>query len=317
MANGLSQRVAQNASGKAVQAQSGSKSLENSIRAMEGQFELAMPRGAEAQQLVRDAITVLRQNPKLAQCDQTSFLGSLMTCAQLGLRPGVGPLGQAYILPMWNTKDRRFDATFILGYKGMLDLANRSKDMDMVIAREVHEGDTFDIDYGTNMLSHKPAFENRGRVWAYYAMFYRKGSSIPTFEFMTRQDAEEHRDKFAMAKNKQGQVVGPWRDHFDAMAKKTTVRKLFTWMPKNTDLADAMVADESIRLDMTPGADLAHAAERIERDDPRALEAAADDAQQNVERSADQSAPEGVDTATGEVDQGGWGEPGESWGGDR
>lgn len=297
MANGLSQRVAQN-TGSAVAAPQEGKRLEQSIRAMESQFELAMPRGVEAAQLVRDAITVLRQTPKLAQTDQTSFLGSLMTCAQLGLRPGVGPLGQAYILPMWNSKDRRFDATFILGYKGMLDLANRSKDMDMVIAREVHEGDTFEIDYGKNILSHKPAFQDRGRVWAYYAIFYRKGSPIPTFEFMTRQDAEAHRDKFAMAKTKDGKVVGPWRDHFDAMAKKTTVRRLFTWMPKNTDLADAMIADETVRVDMAPGADLAHSAQRIEAADPRAVEAAQEDA-----AAAQDEAPAGVDAATGEVQE--------------
>lgn len=295
MGNNLTQRV----QGKMQTQDSGNQppSLEQKIKLMEQQFALAMPRGAEAAQLVRDAITVLRQNPKLAQCDQTSFLGALMTCAQLGLRPGVGALGQAYILPMWNAKDRRFDAQFILGYKGMLDLANRAKDLEMVISREVYEGDDFDIDYGTNMLRHKPAFRDRGDVWAYYAIFYRKGATIPTFEFMTREDAERHRDQFAMAKKKDGTIVGPWKDHFDSMAKKTTIRKLFTWMPKNTDLVDALVADESIRIDTTPGADLAHAARRIEAADPRALEAAQED-----------RAPSEVDTETGEVPDG-WGEP--------
>lgn len=304
MGANLTQRVA--AQHQQVQTQQQPASLEQKIKAMEAQFALAMPRGAEAAQLVRDAITVLRQNPKLAQCDQTSFLGALMTCAQLGLRPGVGALGQAYILPMWNNKDRRFDAQFILGYKGMLDLANRAKDLEMVIAREVYEGDQFDIDYGTNFIQHKPAFRDRGEVWAYYAIFYRKGATIPTFEFMTREDAERHRDKFAMAKKKDGTIVGPWADHFDSMAKKTCVRKLFTWMPKNTDLVDALNADESIRLDTTPGADLAHAARRIETNDPRALEA-----------SQEQNAAlyEGVNTETGELPAegdglnppGGWG----------
>lgn len=305
MANNLKQRVQANAGNAVAQRNDPPQGLEQTIRSMESQFALAMPKGVEAAQLVRDAITVLRQNPKLAQCDQTSFLGSLMTCAQLGLRPGVGPLGQAYILPMWNNKDRRFDAQFILGYKGMLDLANRAQDMEMVIAREIYEGDQFDIDYGTNMLSHKPAFRDRGEIWAYYAIFYRKGATIPTFEFMTREDAERHRDKFAMAKKKDGTIVGPWVDHFDSMAKKTCVRKLFTWMPKNTDLQNALVADESIRLDTTPGADLAHAAQRIEQADPRALEAA---------QQVGQDMPE-VDTDTGELRDDGMNPP-EGWGAD-
>ena len=60
-----------------------------------------MPKGVEAAQLVRDALTAVRTNPKLAECEPNSVLGSLMTCAQLGLRPGV--LGHAWLLPFWDT----------------------------------------------------------------------------------------------------------------------------------------------------------------------------------------------------------------------
>lgn len=258
MGNNLTERVQQ--SNQQIQQAQGKPSLEGTIRGMENQFALAMPKGVEAAQLVRDSITVLRQNPKLMECDQTSVLGSLMTCAQLGLRPGIGALGQAYILPMnvYNprTKRKEMTATFILGYQGMLDLANRSGEIDTVVAREVYDGDTFEVDYGTDQLIHRPALFNRGEVIGYYAKFRRKGSDQQTFEFLSVEDAERHRDKFAMARKGGGEIVGPWKDHFDSMALKTAVRRLFKWMPRNTDIQNAIVADESVRMDTTASADL-------------------------------------------------------------
>ncbi|GAA4914594.1 recombinase RecT [Nesterenkonia rhizosphaerae] len=270
MGKNLTSRVS--SANKAV-AQQAEPSLETTIRGMEQQFALAMPRGAEASQLVRDAITCLRQTPKLLECDRTSFLGALMTCAQLGLRPGIGALGQAYILPMnvWNPQKRtkEMTAVFILGYQGMLDLANRSNEIDIVVARPIYEGDQFEIDYGTDELHHKPSFGDRGQVKGYYAKFRRKGSDYQTVEFMSVKDAQEHRDKFAMAK-KDGQVVGPWKDHFDAMALKTVVRRLFKWMPRDTTIQNAIVSDESVRLDTTASADLTQVTHRVE--EPEAVE---------------------------------------------
>ena len=43
-----------------------------------------------------------------------------------------------------------------------------------------------------------------------------------------------------------------WRDHFDAMALKTAVRRLSKLMPKATDLAMAMHADETVRVNLDP-----------------------------------------------------------------
>ena len=81
--------------------------LSQQIVRMEDQFAMAAPRGIEAKQLVRDALTALRQNPELAECDPQSVLGGLMTMAQLRLRVGV--LGHGWLLPFrdWKTKRRR------------------------------------------------------------------------------------------------------------------------------------------------------------------------------------------------------------------
>lgn len=65
MGNNLEQRMQNSAN---TPEQQRPTTLTDQIRSMESQFALAMPKGAEASQLVRDAITSLRQTPKLGEC---------------------------------------------------------------------------------------------------------------------------------------------------------------------------------------------------------------------------------------------------------
>lgn len=234
-------------------AQRGGSNLHDQIRAMESQFQMAMPRGAEAAQLVRDAITAIRQTPQLAECDAPSVLGSLMTCAQLGLRPGV--LGHAYLLPFWDSKAGHRRAQLVIGYQGLVELAHRSGQIKSLIARTVYENDLFEIDYGLDdRLVHKPTMNGpKGRPVAYYAVA-KFNSGGHAFYVMSHYEMEEYRDNHATAKTRDGRVVGPWRDHFEGMAHKTCVRQLAKWMPKSTDLGRAIEVDNSVRVDLTPAA---------------------------------------------------------------
>lgn len=222
------------------------------IKQMAPQFQLAMPKGAEASQLVRDAQTVLRNSPRLAEVEVSSLLGALMTCAQLGLRPGIGALGHAYIIPF------KGQAQFILGYQGMIELANRSGEIANIVARTVYTNDVFRISYGIDdVLLHEPVMDGeRGEVRGYYAVFKRSNGGYG-FEYMTKREVEIHRDKFALQKDRNGNIKGPWVQHFDAMALKTVVRKLFTWMPRSTQMEIGVIADEGIRVNASPDADLA------------------------------------------------------------
>lgn len=253
MARDLANRVAARNPDTATAAPAGT--LEQQIRAMREQYQLAMPKGMEAAQLVRDALTAVRNVPKLAQAHAPSVLGALMTCAQLGLRPNT-PLGLAWVLPFWNARNRRHEAQVIIGYQGYLDLARRSGAVLDVVARTVHENDVFDIDYGLHdNLIHKPNLRgDRGEPIGYYAIV-RYANGGHSFWHMTRAEVEAHRDRFAMARTREGKIVGPWVDHFEAMALKSTVRGLARWMPKTVELAVALAADERVRVDLTPDVD--------------------------------------------------------------
>lgn len=234
--------------------------LASQIRSMEKQFQLAMPKGAEATQLIRDALTAVRLSPKLGQCDSASVLGSLMTCAQLGLRPGV--LGHAWLLPFWDRKlnpDAQgrprggFAAQLVIGYQGLIELAYRSGQIKSLIARTVYANDVFEVDYGiADSLVHKPnIFGERGDAIAYYAVA-KFTSGGYAFMVMTHPEMLSYRQEHATAKKKDGTVFGPWVDNFEGMAHKTCIRQLAKYMPKSTELAAAIVADEGIRVDLRP-----------------------------------------------------------------
>lgn len=239
--------------------------IADEIRKMKDQFQLAMPKGAEAEQLVRDALTALRMTKNLSKCDAQSVLGSLMTCAQLGLRPGV--LGHAWLLPFWDRKANEgrggYKAQLVIGYQGLIELAHRSGRIATIVARTVYEGETFDVDYGVaDMLVHKPnLLGEQGKPIAYYALVKFTNGGY-NFFVMSQAQMERYRDKNATARNRDGQIVGPWVENFEGMAHKTCVRQLAKYMPKSTELALALAADEGVRIDLTPTADPAETTER-------------------------------------------------------
>jgi recombination protein RecT len=257
--NDLATRVA-----AAAQRTDGSPpNLKTQISQMGEQFQLAMPRGFDAQQLVRDAFTCLSMTPKLATCDPVSVIGGLMTCAQLGLRPAV--LGQAWLLPMWDGRNRTNRATLVIGYKGYLELMHRSGQVEAVNAHIIHEGDKWSAQYGDDeRLIHEPNFAERpGPALMYYATGRKRGAARSEFQIAPKWEMEEHRDKFAMAK-KNGAVVGPWRDHFDAMALKTMMLRLSKYMPQSPELIMAQIADGGVRLELAPNADITEVTETID-----------------------------------------------------
>ncbi|MGJ4137249.1 recombination protein RecT [Corynebacterium macclintockiae] len=242
MAKNLEQRLANKPATGAT------PSLTQSIQRMEEQFALAMPKGAEAAQLVRDALTCVRQTPNLAQCDQATVLGGLMTCAQLGLRPGV--LGQAWLIPFKNNRAGRYEAQLVIGYHGLVELAHRSGKIKSLIARTVYENDHFDVDYGLeDKLVHKPCLTgDKGKPIAYYAVA-RLTTGGHAFFVMSHDEMMAYKRQNAKSPNR-----GPWADNFEQMSHKTCVRQLAKWLPKSTDMATAIENDGATRIDLAPAA---------------------------------------------------------------
>jgi recombination protein RecT len=252
MARDLAQRARQSVE----QQQANGKDLRQQLMRMEAQFQRAMPRGSEAVQLIRDVMTCMSQTPKLALCDAPSVLGAAMTCAQLGLRPGVGALGQAWILPFWDGKSGGQRAQLIIGYKGYIELGHRSDRIASLHSRIVYANDHFTVKYGAaeDVWEHEPCLDGeRGDARLFYAVGRLANGGYSLTDPMTVADMQKHRDRFAMAR-KNGKVVGPWVDHFESMAQKTMLLRLMALMPKSTDIQRAMDNDGAIRMDLSESA---------------------------------------------------------------
>ena len=214
--------------------------------ANEGQFAMALPKVVTPERFTRIALSALSSNPALMDCTPKSFLGALMQAAQLGLEPNT-PLGQAYLIPYQNRRAGTTECQFQLGYKGMIDLAYRSGEMSAIYAHSVHEGDEFSYEYGLDQkLVHKPGPGDRGDATHYYAVWKLQNGGYG-FLVWSVADVEKHARRFSKAYSS-----GPWKDHFDEMAKKTVLKAALKYAPIRTDFVVAgLQADEAtVHADM-------------------------------------------------------------------
>jgi recombination protein RecT len=196
----------------------------------------------QAPAMLRALYTECQKTPSLLSCTPESLFGCTIQAAQMGLMLG-GALGQCYLIPF---KGR---ATLVPGYKGYIQLVNRSGQVGVITAYTVYDADQFEVEYGTHpQIKHKPgvypdlkAIQARKSIAFYATCMTKQG---PTFQTLTRAEAEYHRDRFALSKGK-----GPWIDHFDEMAKKTCIIKLCKYLPMSAELQTAINMDELAETD--------------------------------------------------------------------
>ena len=238
------------------------KTLGGQIKLMLPEYQAAMPKGREATQLVRDAITCLRTVRKLDQCEPTSVLGALMTCAQLDLRPGV--LGHAWPLPFWDNRSKCYKAQLVIGYQGYIELGHRSgklKDLSANIAYwEDREFDFWEDEQGPHLI-HKPALDGlRERMRSFYSSARLVNGGFQVTMPVSLAAMEAHRDQYA-PRDRNGKMTGPWVDHFGAMGRKTMVLRNFRLLPKSAEMVIAMEADDGVRINLDPDANAAEVTE--------------------------------------------------------
>lgn len=218
--------------------------LKSVVKSMEGEIARALPSTITPERFSRMIFTAISTNPKLEACTQKSFLGAMMTAAQLGLE--IGGLGQAYLVPY---KNKGVDEVqFQIGYQGLIDLAYRSGEVEVIQAHIVYENDTFEYQYGLEpKLVHIPADKDRGNMIKAYAMFKTKDGGFG-FEVMSIDEIKKHAEKYSKSFSYSS---SPWRTNFEEMAKKTVLKKVLKYAPKKTELARELAQDETIKTEIT------------------------------------------------------------------
>jgi recombination protein RecT len=203
------------------------------------QIQAALPSHMTADRMARVALTAINKTPKLAQCTQESFFLALMTCSQLGLEPD-GRL--AHLIPYGN------QCQLIIDYKGLVDLAYRSKQVTAIHAEVIYEGDEFEYSLG-EVTKHvpwswrqgeKPA--ERGRVLGAFCII--KMIDAEKHEVMTLDELDAIRERSqGYRKAKSENKVHPWISDWAEMAKKTVFKRASKWVPLSPEVRDAVNTD--------------------------------------------------------------------------
>lgn len=236
-------KMAQTAS-RGTKGQEPATTVQQYLERMKPQIALALPKHMTPERMARVALTTIRTNPKLLGCSMASIMAAVMQAAQLGLEPGL--LGHCYIIPYGS------EATFIIGYKGMIDLARRSGNIKSIDVREVFANDEFSVKYnigGVDEITHVPWFCKDGITapgalrGCYSVAHFNDGGSH--FHYMPTSQIEEHRGR-SKAKSS-----GPWVTDYIEMCKKTVVRSAWKWWPLSIEIARSVMADETVKTSLS------------------------------------------------------------------
>ena len=223
--------------GKAVQKKE-KPSMMSWIESCKPQIAKALPSAITPERFTRIVMTAVSQKPELGQCTPTSFMGAMLTAAQLGLEPNT-PLGQAYLIPYRNKGT--LEVQFQIGYKGLIEMAHRSGEVKSIEAHVVRENDTFEYELGLEpKLRHVPAMRDRGNITWVYAV-YKLTNGGYGFEVMSYEDIEAHRKQYSKA----GGSYSPWNTAWEAMAKKTVLKRALKYAPMTTEFVKGAIDDES------------------------------------------------------------------------
>ncbi|AYK60084.1 MULTISPECIES: recombination protein RecT [Bacillus] len=234
-----------------VQKEDKPKTLADYLNDMKPELQKALPEHITPERITRIALTTIRSNPGLQQCSPASLLGAVMQSAQLGLEPGL--VGHCYFVP-FNKKIKGQNGApdqwvkevqFIIGYKGMIDLARRSGHIESIYAHAVYEKDEFDYELGLHpKLVHKPSTGHRGEMTHVYAVAHFKDGGYQ-FDVFSKQDIENVRLRSKSKDN------GPWQTDYEEMAKKTVIRRMWKYLPISIEIQRQVAQDETVRKDIT------------------------------------------------------------------
>lgn len=237
------------------------------------------------QRYISSIVTTVANNPALQECSFASILSASLLGESLNLSHSP-QLGQYYMVPFKNTKTNETTATFVLGYRGLVQLALRSGYYKKLNVLPLKEGELISYDPLTeeievNMIEDADVREN-AKTSGYFAFFEYLNGFRKTL-YWSKDKMLAHADKYSMAFSKDGADIKTrygnkhkvsfaeyeagncpktdewmyssfWYKDFDGMAQKTMLRQLISkWGVMSVEMQDAISQD--IQNDRENGGD--------------------------------------------------------------
>lgn len=238
-------QIATQTEGRSLATGSPTSDFQAILRRSWPRIQAVMPQHMSAERLFSLYVSTINQTPRLAECSPYSLMQCVMKCTALGFEPSaVDGLGRAYILPFFNRKTKRFEATFILGYKGIIELARRSGQLVSIETGVVYQGERFRmwVDDDGKHIEHEPSLDGLHDVASLRGVYCRAvlvgGGRV--VEYMSRAEVDAIRNRSKSADR------GPWVTDYEAMARKTVLRRAAPYLPMSVEAHEAIErADET------------------------------------------------------------------------
>lgn len=221
----------------------------------------------KAERYTAAIMSAVATNPQLQNCEAKTILSGSLLAESLNLAHSP-QLGQYYLVPFKvkakNGIPEHYDAQFILGYKGYIQLAIRSGNYKKINVMEIKDGELVSYDPFNEEIVLQPIQDvderEQTETIGYYAMFeYING--FKKVIYWSKKQMLQHADKYSPAfsksayeKLRNGEIPNNemwkyssfWYKDFDGMAKKTLIRQLIgKWGVMSTEMTQAMEFDNN------------------------------------------------------------------------
>lgn len=191
--------------------------------------------GKRSSSFMTSVLQIVASNNMLQNADPASIFNAACVAATLDL-PLNNNLGFAYIVPYGKS------AQFQMGYKGFIQLAQRSGQFQTISAAPIYAGQLIEQD-PLRGFRFDFNIEKSGDPIGYAAFFRLTNGFEKTF-YMTTEELKQHGLKFSQTYKK---GFGLWKDDFEAMAQKTVLKLLLSkFAPLSVEMQTATIVDQSV-----------------------------------------------------------------------
>ena len=202
--------------------------------------------GKDSAKFISSIISAVQATPALQNCDNSSIVSAALLGQSLNLSPSP-QLANFYMVPYGNK------AQFILGWKGMVQLAIRSGYYKRINVLPIKEGelirfDPLEEEIEVKLIEEEEVRENTPTI-GYYATFtYLNGFKKAIYWSKAKMEAHALRYSQGYKSDKKNKTEYTfWSKDFDSMAMKTMIRQLIgKWGIMSSELQTAYTADEAV-----------------------------------------------------------------------
>ena len=193
-----------------------------SAESVQEQFRNALQENAP---LFIASLIDLYSDRQLQQCEPADVVREALKAATLKL-PINRNLGFAWIVPRYNSKEKRYIPQFQPGWKGIVQLAQRTGQYRYINCGPVYEGELRSISKLTGAMDIEGEAKSEEIVGYFAYIELLNGFSKPSF--WPKAKVEAHALKYNQESKKAGKLAGNWLEYFDDRAMTTVLKHLIS-----------------------------------------------------------------------------------------